>query len=55
MVTMNSEKVGAKRKTDSSVSGCVEASSDDTAISSYQPSTNTEESPNNLLYKKVHR
>lgn len=55
MVTMNSEKVGAKRKPETSVAGCAGGSNEDAAVTPYQPSTASEESPNHLLYKKVGR
>lgn len=53
MVTMNSDKAAAKRKPEPNNGGCTGTSAnDETAIAPYQPLP-AEESPNNLLYKKV--
>lgn len=50
---MNSDKTGTKRRTESNISTCPRPSNDEGAITPYQPTTITEESPNYLLYKKV--
>lgn len=50
---MNSDKTGAKRRTESNISTCPRSSNDEGTITPYQPSTISEESPNYLLYKKV--
>lgn len=48
MVTMNSEKAAVRRKPETNNGGCMRANDDN--VSAQQ---STDESPNNLLYKKV--
>lgn len=49
MVTMNSEKAAIRRKPEPNNGGCIKPSNEDTLSTQQTP----EESPNNLLYKKV--
>ncbi|XP_018566519.1 regulator of G-protein signaling 7 [Anoplophora glabripennis] len=53
MVTMNSDKAAAKRKPEANNGGCTGVSNEEPV--SIQPTTNTEESPNHLLYKKMEK
>lgn len=63
MVTMNSDKSAARRKQEPSNGGCTTSGSENnstnvqqiTTISTIQQFPNTEESPNNLVYKKMER
>lgn len=52
MVTMNSDKVTAKRRLDTNVTSCAGSSNDETAVHTFHPGS-SEDSPNLLLYKKV--
>lgn len=61
MVTMNLDKAAAKRKPEPNNGGCTTNTTttttgghEDTTVVNYQPMSATEESPNHLLYKKVH-
>lgn len=55
MVTMNSDKAAARRRPEPNSGTCTGTSSnDETVIVSCQTMSATEESPNHLLYKKVH-
>lgn len=54
MVTMNSDKAAAKRKPEPNNGGCMGTSAnEELAVVPYQPLAAVEESPNQLLYKKV--
>ncbi|XP_017771922.1 PREDICTED: regulator of G-protein signaling 7 isoform X2 [Nicrophorus vespilloides] len=53
MVTMNSDKVSAKRKPE--IIGCAGGSKDDPPFLPLSTSNSSEESPNHLLYKKMEK
>lgn len=59
MVTMNSDKVTAKRRTDNSISAVPETNVDDTPVpfqtTNLSLNTQTDDSPNRLLYKKMEK
>lgn len=58
MVTMNSDKAVAKRKPDPNNGATTTATSnggEEATIAPYQPLSAADESPNNLLYKKMER